>query len=63
MLLCLMLHSIAYIDPGTGSTFFQLLVATILGGLFAVKMAWQKFSSRLKQEPPRNANQDQRIER
>ena len=32
----------AYIDPGTGSYAFQLLVAAIVGGLFAVKGYWQR---------------------
>lgn len=30
----------AYIDPGAGSYFFQLLIATIVGGLYALKMGW-----------------------
>jgi hypothetical protein len=32
----------AYIDPGTGSYILQLLVATLLGGLFALKLGWNK---------------------
>ena len=31
----------AYIDPGTGSYLFQMLMAGLLGSLFAVKMAWR----------------------
>jgi len=31
-----------YIDPGTGSYLLQILVATFLGGLLAVKIFWQK---------------------
>jgi len=34
--------SYAYLDPGTGSYIFQVFIAGILGGLFAVKMFWQK---------------------
>lgn len=30
----------AYIDPGTGSYLLQILVAALLGGLFAVKIFW-----------------------
>ena len=30
----------AYIDPGTGSYLFQLLIATAVGSLFAIKMFW-----------------------
>ncbi|MCA9473307.1 MAG: hypothetical protein MRJ96_09950 [Nitrospirales bacterium] len=31
----------AYIDPGTGSYLFQMLMAGLLSSLFAVKMAWR----------------------
>ncbi len=33
---------LAYIDPGTGSYLVQVLIATILGGLFAFKTYWRK---------------------
>ncbi len=33
--------ALAYIDPGTGSYLFQMLMAGLLGSLFAVKMAWR----------------------
>jgi hypothetical protein len=33
---------LAYIDPGTGSYLVQLLIATILGSLFALKTYWRK---------------------
>jgi len=32
----------AYLDPGTGSYLFQLLLAALLGGLFAIKLFWKK---------------------
>jgi hypothetical protein len=35
----------AYIDPGTGSYFFQMLLAVIFGGLFAIKTFWKKIVS------------------
>ena len=34
----------AYLDPGTGSYFFQLLIAAAIGVLFTVKMSWKKAS-------------------
>lgn len=37
--------SYAYLDPGTGSYFFQLLIGLLLGGLFAVKLWWSKIKS------------------
>ncbi len=35
----------AYLDPGTGSYILQLVIAGILGGLFAVKIFWVKVKS------------------
>lgn len=35
------MHFLAYIDPGTGSMIIQIVIATVLGGLVAVKMFWQ----------------------
>jgi hypothetical protein len=33
---------IAYIDPGSGSYFFQLLIGGLLGGAVAVKLWWRR---------------------
>ena len=30
----------AYLDPGTGSYIFQILIAVIAGSLFAIKIYW-----------------------
>jgi hypothetical protein len=35
----------AYLDPGTGSYVFQVLIATVIGGLFTIKMHWQKIKN------------------
>ncbi len=32
----------AYLDPGTGSYIFQLVIAALIGGMFAVKIFWAK---------------------
>ncbi len=32
----------AYLDPGTGSYLFQILIAALVGGLFAVKIFWSR---------------------
>ena len=32
----------AYIDPGSGSFFLQMLVASLVGGWFGIKMYWSK---------------------
>lgn len=36
----------AYIDPSTGSYFMQILMAGVLGGLFALKMKFGKIKAR-----------------
>jgi membrane associated rhomboid family serine protease len=35
----------AYLDPGTGSYIFQLVLAGLIGGLFAVKLFWKKIKN------------------
>lgn len=44
----------AYLDPGSGSLLFQLIVGGILSGLFAIKLYFKKikafFSKKSKQE-------------
>jgi hypothetical protein len=32
----------AYLDPGTGSYVLQILIGTVLGGLFALGMFWRR---------------------
>ena len=34
-----------YIDPGSGSFLFQLLIASILGGLFLLKSFWGRIKA------------------
>ncbi len=31
---------LAYLDPGTGSYVLQILLATMFGGMFALKQSW-----------------------
>jgi len=35
----------AYLDPGSGSYFFQVLIAAFVGALFTAKVFWQKIKS------------------
>jgi hypothetical protein len=49
----------AYLDPGTGSYIFQILIAGLLGGLFALKLFWgrimiffRRHSNNSKNTPP-----------
>jgi len=39
----------AYIDPGTGSYLFQMLMAGLLGSAFAIKMAWKNVKAYISQ--------------
>lgn len=32
----------AYLDRGTGSYVFQVMIAALIGALFTIKMHWQK---------------------
>lgn len=38
----------AYLDPGTGSYLLQMVVAGLIGGLFAIKVFWKKIKSFFK---------------
>jgi len=38
-------HAYAYLDPGSGSYIFQLLIASLLGAVFAMKMFWRNIRS------------------
>ncbi|MBN1391506.1 MAG: hypothetical protein JW947_01735 [Sedimentisphaerales bacterium] len=38
----------AYLDPGTGSIIFQIIIAGLCGGLLAVKIFWSKIKSFFK---------------
>ena len=42
---------LAYLDPGSGSFLLQLLLATLLGAGFAIKMYWKKITGWFKKEP------------
>ncbi|MBI4243883.1 MAG: hypothetical protein HY606_07315 [Planctomycetes bacterium] len=39
---CDILIGFCYIDPGTGSYIFQLLIAGVVGTLYAIKLYWKK---------------------
>ena len=38
----------AYIDPGSGSSLFQLIICTLIGGFFACKLLFLKYKDKLK---------------
>ena len=39
-LVCIPRDAFAYLDPGTGSYIFQILIAGLLGAAFAIKIFW-----------------------
>jgi hypothetical protein len=41
----------AYLDPGTGSYFLQILMAAVLGAAFSLKMYWQRIKLMLSGNP------------
>jgi hypothetical protein len=41
----------AYLDPGSGSFLFQMLVAAILGAGFTLRMQWKKVKSMFSSSP------------
>ena len=43
------LSQYAYLDPGSGSYFFQLCIAGILAGIFTLKSFWLRCLERLCQ--------------
>jgi len=48
----------AYLDPGTGSYLFQILIGAFLGGLFAIKMYWRNIRTFIANRFNRGASED-----
>jgi len=45
LLMPLLCH--AYIDPGSGSYFFQMAIAGLLGAIFSIKVFWKRLKNGL----------------
>jgi len=43
-------NAYAYLDPGTGSIIIQGLIAAIAGGLFTIRLYWQKIKNFFSKE-------------
>lgn len=43
--LCFPVKAYAYLDPGTGSYMLQMLAATLLGALYALKIYWSRLKA------------------
>jgi hypothetical protein len=41
----------AYLDPGAGSMLLQGILATVAGGVFALKQYWGRVASLLRRKP------------
>lgn len=39
----------AYLDPGTGSYFIQIVIGTVLGGGYILKKYWKEITTKFKQ--------------
>ncbi|GAB7027946.1 hypothetical protein [Geotalea toluenoxydans] len=51
-------YAYAYLDPGAGSYVFQVVVAAIVGGVFTIKMFWQKIKNHLVKFFHKNGGHD-----
>jgi len=45
LLLIIARPAYAYLDPGSGSFILQIILGAVLGGLFTVKIYWQKLKT------------------
>ena len=50
----------AYFDPGTGSMVLQLLMASVLGFIFTLKIYWEKFKNIIKNHICKKSTDDYR---
>jgi hypothetical protein len=51
------MHVLLYIDPGSGSYLVQMIIASVLAGVFYIKGIWWKIKSRFvkdKKNQPEN---------
>lgn len=46
----------AYLDPGTGSYFFQVLIAGLLGSLFFIKTVFRRIKNYFKPKTEKRDN-------
>jgi hypothetical protein len=48
----------AYLDPGSGTYIFQLLIAGLIGGGFAVKMTWKRLKGFIMEQFSKGSPQE-----
>ena len=49
--LALVADAAAYLDPGTGSFIFQMIIAMVVGSAFALKTYWQRIKAMFGGKP------------
>jgi ABC-type polysaccharide/polyol phosphate export permease len=52
----ILLSGNAYLDPGSGSFILQLLIATLVGGMFILKTYWKKIMSFFRERSSKHSN-------
>lgn len=48
----LLLGRLLYLDPGSGSVIFQLLIAGLLGAGFVIRLYWKKITGIFNKQQP-----------
>ncbi|MEI8132527.1 MAG: hypothetical protein WCG34_08840 [Leptolinea sp.] len=48
-----------YLDPGSGSFILQVLLASLLGAAFAIKVYWAKIKSIFIKTPPTESDDEE----
>ena len=51
-----------YLDPGSGSFILQILIATLVGSLFLIKVYWKKLKAFFKKTFSKGQNEEQEQE-
>jgi hypothetical protein len=53
------MHVLLYIDPGSGSYLVQMIIASVLAGMFYVKGIWWKIKSRFVKNKKKRPEDDE----
>ena len=48
LMLCFVPSTLAYLDPGSGSFIIQMIIASVAGVAYALKMYWAKVTALFK---------------
>ncbi len=54
MLIDIFLAPRAYLDPGSGSYILQFLLATLVGGIFIIKLMWGRITAFFRRGTPQD---------